>query len=108
MPTILRIGSSRFFFFSNKRREPPHVHVQRGARRTTKRSASVGMTTSARNNAARAVSVSFDADMLAVTLDDGREIRAPVDWFPRLRAASAEQRRRYELIAGGIGIHWPY
>ena len=28
MPTVLRIGSARFFFFSNEGREPPHVHVE--------------------------------------------------------------------------------
>jgi len=29
MPTILRDGPYRFFFFSNDRDEPVHVHVQR-------------------------------------------------------------------------------
>jgi hypothetical protein len=29
MPTIARIGAYRFFFYSNERAEPPHVHVQR-------------------------------------------------------------------------------
>jgi hypothetical protein len=28
-PTVLREGPYRFFFFSNERGEPPHVHVQR-------------------------------------------------------------------------------
>jgi len=28
MPTILRVGRYRFHFFSNERREPPHVHVK--------------------------------------------------------------------------------
>lgn len=28
MPTILREGKHRFFFFSNERSEPRHVHVQ--------------------------------------------------------------------------------
>ena len=28
MPTILRIGSYRFFFYSNEMGEPPHVHIQ--------------------------------------------------------------------------------
>ncbi len=30
MPTILRIGRYRFFFFSNESREPPHIHVKAG------------------------------------------------------------------------------
>jgi len=29
MPTIVRIGPYRFFFFGNEGSEPPHVHVQR-------------------------------------------------------------------------------
>jgi hypothetical protein len=29
MPTILRIGAYRFFFYANDRDEPPHVHVER-------------------------------------------------------------------------------
>ena len=29
MPTVLRIGPFRFFFYSGDRDEPPHVHVER-------------------------------------------------------------------------------
>lgn len=28
MPTILRVGRFRFYFFSNERQEPPHIHVK--------------------------------------------------------------------------------
>ena len=28
MPAVLRIGRYRFYFFSNERNEPPHVHVR--------------------------------------------------------------------------------
>jgi hypothetical protein len=27
MPTVLRFGAYRFFFFSNEGREAPHIHV---------------------------------------------------------------------------------
>jgi len=30
MPTVLRIGSTRFFFYSNEGAEPPHIHVEQG------------------------------------------------------------------------------
>ena len=30
MPTILRVGRYRFFFFSNEGNEPPHIHVEAG------------------------------------------------------------------------------
>lgn len=28
MPTVLRVGGHRFFFFSNEGDEPPHIHVE--------------------------------------------------------------------------------
>ncbi len=29
MPTVLRVGPFRFYFYSNEKGEPPHIHVQR-------------------------------------------------------------------------------
>ena len=29
MPTVLRVGPYRFFFYAGDRSEPPHVHVER-------------------------------------------------------------------------------
>lgn len=29
MPTILKIGPFRFFFYSNESAEPAHIHIQR-------------------------------------------------------------------------------
>jgi Domain of unknown function (DUF4160) len=29
MPTILRLGPYRFFFYAGDRDEPPHIHVER-------------------------------------------------------------------------------
>lgn len=28
MPTVIRIGSLRFHFYSDERNEPPHIHVE--------------------------------------------------------------------------------
>ena len=33
MPTVLRSGPYRFFFYSSDKDEPPHVHVERDANR---------------------------------------------------------------------------
>jgi Protein of unknown function (DUF2442) len=44
---------------------------------------------------------------LGVRLEDGREVRVPLAWFPRLEAATPEQRDNFRLIGRGIGIHWP-
>ena len=54
----------------------------------------------------RAVDVSCTADALRVVLADGREISVPLEWFPRLRDATGEQRKGWTLIGRGIGIHW--
>jgi Protein of unknown function (DUF2442) len=53
-----------------------------------------------------AIDVRFSDDALIVRLSDGREISVPLEWFPRLRDASLEQRKDWRLIARGIGIHW--
>lgn len=29
MPTVLRVGPYRFFFYAGDRNEPPHIHVER-------------------------------------------------------------------------------
>ena len=29
MPTVLRVGGFRFFFYSNEGEEPPHIHAER-------------------------------------------------------------------------------
>ncbi|MFA5990403.1 MAG: DUF4160 domain-containing protein [Sphingomonas sp.] len=34
MPTVLRIGAFRFCFFSHEPNEPPHIHIDRGTRRS--------------------------------------------------------------------------
>jgi len=44
---------------------------------------------------------------LEALLRDGRKISAPLTWFPRLLAASAEDRAQWEASAAGHGIHWP-
>lgn len=53
-----------------------------------------------------ATDVRVDDLRLIVVLADGREVSAPLEWFPRLRDASPEQRSSWRFIGGGIGIHW--
>lgn len=55
----------------------------------------------------RVADVRVANDALEVRLRDGRKISAPLSWFPRLLAATAEQRARWEPAAAGHGIHWP-
>ena len=55
----------------------------------------------------QATSVEFVGASIRVTLTDGREISAPMAWFPHLRDASEAQRANWRLIGRGEGIHWP-
>lgn len=55
----------------------------------------------------RAVDARCTADALVVRLADGREISAPLEWFPRLRDAAPAARAEWRLVGGGVGIHWP-
>ena len=45
-------------------------------------------------------------DALTIVLDDGRTVSVSLVWFPRLLAATSRQRRAWEPIGGGIGLHW--
>ena len=53
-----------------------------------------------------AVDVECSGDALCVTLSDGRVLSVPLVWFPRLAGASPREQSEWELIGGGIGIHW--
>jgi Protein of unknown function (DUF2442) len=53
----------------------------------------------------RARAVEFTATDVVVTLADGRKIATPLDWYPRLKAATDRQRANYEIMP--MGIHWP-
>ena len=54
----------------------------------------------------RAADVRCTEHKVHVTLTDGREIAVPLDWFPRLKRASTEQRERWRPIGDGSGIRW--
>jgi hypothetical protein len=54
-----------------------------------------------------ATMILFEEDDFSVALADGRHIKVPYEWFPRLANADRKQREQYEFIGNGIGIHWP-
>jgi Protein of unknown function (DUF2442) len=56
---------------------------------------------------AAARNVRVTGDHLVVELCDGRLVSVPVAWYPRLAEGTPSERKRWELIGGGIGIHWP-
>ncbi|WP_295396118.1 DUF2442 domain-containing protein [uncultured Thiodictyon sp.] len=46
-------------------------------------------------------------DEIIAHLVDGRTISVPLVWSWRLTKATPEQRRHFEIIGDGQGIHWP-
>jgi hypothetical protein len=54
----------------------------------------------------RASDLGFEDDMLVVHVEDGRELRIPLEWYPSLRDATDEQRADWRFIGGGTGVHW--
>jgi hypothetical protein len=53
----------------------------------------------------RPVQASCDDRHLSVVLADGRLLRAPLWWYPRLASATALQRSTMEFTL--LGVHWP-
>lgn len=51
-------------------------------------------------------SILFSNDTMGVALADGRTPGVPLAWFPRLLAATPEQRMRYEISVSSRGLHW--
>lgn len=77
MPTALRSGSYRFFFVSLEVQEP------------------------------RGNSVKVSDEGLTVDLVDGRTIKVPLVWFPRLWHGTPQERNHFEIFGDGAYIHWP-
>lgn len=65
------------------------------------------MSSSTENTSLRIEGIEFQGDQLCVKLSDGRVLSFPLSWYPRLRNASSTERSTYELLGGGIGVHWP-
>ncbi|MEV7610726.1 DUF2442 domain-containing protein [Microbacterium sp. NPDC089320] len=53
-----------------------------------------------------AVDVMIDDRAMHVRIRDGRTLRAPLHWFPRLAGATDAERGDWRLIGSGEGIHW--
>lgn len=54
-----------------------------------------------------AANVKVTSEALTVHLQDGRVVSVPLAWYPRLAEGSPAERRQWELIGPGIGVHWP-
>jgi len=46
-------------------------------------------------------------ETITAHLTDGRVISVPLVWSWRLANATAEQRKNFQIIGNGQGVHWP-
>ena len=51
--------------------------------------------------------VSFSDKAMSVTFNVGTEVIVPLTYFERLKTAKSVDRNDWQLIGGGIGVHWP-
>ncbi len=61
----------------------------------------------AANSQPRIIGLEVSEDAIIAELADGRTISVPLTWSWRLANATPEQRRRFEILGNGEGIHWP-
>lgn len=51
------------------------------------------------------ITANVDDDYITLQLTDGRIIKVPLSWFPRVACASSKDRQDFEIL-GGRGIAW--
>ncbi len=51
--------------------------------------------------------VEITDEYLVVTLEDGRIISTPLEWYPRILRATPEQRAAWKWWGSKRAIHWP-
>lgn len=55
----------------------------------------------------RIKSIKVNEETITAHLQDGRTISVPLAWSWRLSEATEKQRRNFEIVGDGIGVHWP-
>jgi Protein of unknown function (DUF2442) len=65
------------------------------------------MTSSTLATETTAKDIKVTNDALIVELRDGRSVSVPLTWYPRLAEGRPAERRNWEFIGPGTGIHWP-
>ncbi len=55
----------------------------------------------------RIVTIKVTDDSIIAHLADGRMVSVPLAWSWRLASATPAQRKRFEIIGSGEGVHWP-
>lgn len=54
----------------------------------------------------RVIDVTISTTLIHFSLEDGRELGVPVDWYPKLCNASLIELRNFRLTKIGDGVFW--
>lgn len=54
-----------------------------------------------------AAAIDVTDEWLTVDLTDGRVLRVPLNWYPRLVQATVAERENWLLLGNGYAIEWP-
>ena len=55
----------------------------------------------------RISTIEVSDETITAHLTDGRVISVPLVWSWRLANATPEQRKNFQIIGNGQGVHWP-
>jgi hypothetical protein len=55
----------------------------------------------------RIVALKVSDETISAQLTDGRTVSVPLAWSWRLSDATPKQRKNFEIIGEGEGVHWP-
>jgi hypothetical protein len=61
----------------------------------------------AASNEPRISSIEVTDDAITAELTDGRTVSVPLAWSWRLSDATPQQRKNFQVIGSGEGVHWP-
>ena len=55
----------------------------------------------------RISTIEITGETITAHITDGRVISVPLVWSWRLANATPEQRKNFQIIGNGHGVHWP-
>ena len=60
-----------------------------------------------REEGSRAIAAIVTNREIVLWLRDGRQVHTPISHSRKLAKATPAQRRKLQLLGGGMGVHWP-
>lgn len=77
------------------------------SKNATSSSSTNGAPASGTSKPLRLTAVTFESDALVAQFTNGSRVKVDVKRYPRLSQATPAQRKKWRLVGGGLGVHWP-